>query len=80
MVLCAIGNEESADTDSGEKVSSNSSFLHWMLFQVATAVTRIGNFLEMCGYWNSETPPSGKLCLYVDLKINSNKNDHFSIS
>merc|ERR1711953_236510 len=36
MVLCAIGNEESADTDSGEKV--------------ATAVTRIGNFLEMCGY------------------------------
>ena len=36
LVLLALGSEESRDTDSGEKV--------------ATAVTRIISFLEMCGY------------------------------
>jgi len=36
LIVVAIGTEESRDTDDGEKV--------------ATAVARITNFLEMCGY------------------------------
>ena len=49
MVLCAIGNEESADTDSGEKVSDTLVTRAW--FAVRFVIVRL-IFLSGCDSCN----------------------------